>query len=103
MNPDQLSTTDHDLLVEVRVEMKGLREDVKNLADDTKDRLARLEESKLDKANFHDHTTQSATTHLDHETRLRFIERYVWGAIAIIGLVNIALGIYVVAATLHTH
>ena len=103
MNPDQLTTTDHDLLVELRVEMKGLRTDVKALTDDTKERLTRLEESKIDKDTFIDHTKDTDKKHQDYETRLRFLERYAWGAIAIIGLVNIALGAYVVIATLHPH
>jgi hypothetical protein len=53
--------TDHDILIELRTEMRLLRETIRSSADGT--------QTKLD----------------DHEKRLRFIERWMWIAIGIIG------------------
>ena len=64
------STTDHDLLIELKSEMVGLRADVKDLKDGTKERIR------------------------DHEVRLRFIERYMWLAIGALGLIEFGLQIY---------
>ena len=58
------STQDHDLLIELRTEMRGVRDDIQKLTDGTAKQIA------------------------DHELRLRFVEKYVWGAIAILGVVN---------------
>lgn len=49
--------SDHDLLIELRTEMRGLRDEVRKLNDGNAEKIA------------------------DHETRLRRIERYVWLAI----------------------
>jgi hypothetical protein len=62
---DRRQNSDHDLLIELRTEMQGVRRDIKELTDGTAGKLS------------------------DHETRLRFIEKYVWGAIAIIGFINL--------------
>jgi hypothetical protein len=76
--PNPQSTQDHDLLIELRTEMRGVREDIQKLTDGTAKRLADLEG---------DHVTREEKG--DLETRLRFVEKYVWGAIAIIGLLNL--------------
>lgn len=76
--PGNLNLQDHDLLIELRTEMQGMRKDIKDLKDGTATRLMSLET---------DHVTRKE--HDDHETRMRFVEKYVWGAIAIIGLVNL--------------
>jgi hypothetical protein len=75
--PDRRQNTDHDLLVELRTEMKAVREDIRELRDGTAARLSSLEADRVTQKEF-----------MDHEDRIRFIERYVWGAIAIIGLIN---------------
>ena len=56
-------TTDHDLLVELRTEFKGMRADIKDIKDNTSARLAALEG---------DHVTTKEFA--DHEKRLRSIE-----------------------------
>lgn len=56
---------DHDLLITLIGEVKGLREEVGKMSTDTKDKLK------------------------DHEDRLRAIERYVWGAIAVLGALQV--------------
>jgi hypothetical protein len=76
-NPNT-SIQDHDLLIELRTEMQGVRSDLKEIKDGTALRLSKLEEDHVSRTDFN-----------DHENRMRFMERYIWGAIAIIGLINL--------------
>jgi hypothetical protein len=49
MNDDTREhTPDHDIIIELRTEVKGMRADLKGFSDDTKERLIRVEENKLD-------------------------------------------------------
>lgn len=59
-----------DLLIEMRTQMVAIRADIKELKDGT------------------------TTTLNDHETRLRFIERYMWLAIGVVGLLEFALNVW---------
>ena len=77
---------DHDLLIELRTEMRGVREDIRSLSDGTATRLSSLEV---------DHVTRIERN--DLEVRLRFVEKYVWGAIGIIGLINLIGFAYIVS------
>ncbi len=61
--------TDHDILIELRTEMRLLRETLKEAGDGTKESLT------------------------DHEKRLRFIERWMWLAIGAIALTQFVLTI----------
>lgn len=67
---ESYSTNDHDLLIELRTEIIGMRTDIKAMKDDSKETIA------------------------DHEVRLRFIERYMWLAIGALGLVEFGLQIW---------
>jgi len=84
--PDRRQNSDHDLLVTLHEQVKQIRVDIKELKDGTSDRLKTLED---------DRVTQKE--HLDHENRIRFIEKYVWGAIGIIGLINIIGFAYIIS------
>jgi hypothetical protein len=74
----EINLQDHDLLIELKTEVRALRGDIKELKDGTAQQLSNLKD---------DHVTRKE--HEDHETRIRFVEKYVWGAIAIIGLINL--------------
>lgn len=67
--PDQRNI-DHDLLIELKTKLDGVLDALKELKDGT---AARIE---------------------DHEKRIRFIERYVSGAIAVGVVAEIAARIY---------
>jgi len=70
------NSQDHDLLVALHEQVKQVRIDIKEIKDGT---AVRIE---------------------DHETRIRFIEKYVWGAVAVIGILNfIGLGGLILLAT----
>lgn len=71
--------------------MKALRADIKEIKDGTATRLAALEEHKLDKQEADRLYQEHLKKHDDFETRLRFIEKYMWAAIGILGVVQIAI------------
>jgi hypothetical protein len=87
------NSTDHDLLIELRTEMKGMRADIKSFNDDTKERLASLQEKKLDKDEFGKFILEDSKQNDDHERRIRFLERWgwaAWGAVCVIEFGTIA-------------
>jgi hypothetical protein len=63
--------TDHDLILEMRGDIKLLQADVREIKDS--------QSKKLD----------------DHEERIRFIERWVWGAVAVLYVANVIFGFYI--------
>lgn len=88
-------TPDHDVLIELRTEMRGMRGDLKSFSDDTRDRLARLEENKLDKAGFTDYQLQVKSSQDDHERRLRFLERWGWTIWGGLSLLEFGIVVYI--------
>lgn len=60
--------TDHDLLIELRTEFKGMREDIKTIKDN------------------------SAIVSEDHETRIRSLEKSVWTSGGIASGIGIVAG-----------
>ncbi len=71
MDNKDTNQLDHDLLIELRTEMRGLRDEVRKLNDGNSEKIQ------------------------DHEKRLRAIEKYVWGAIGAIGIIEFIIGAYV--------
>jgi len=71
------SLIDHDLLIEIKVKVEDLKNSVNQLKEDQAKRADNLEAEKASQADVD-----------DHETRLRFIERYVWAALGVIGVLN---------------
>ena len=63
--------SDHDLLIELRGDVKALRAEVKDINDNTK------------------------TTLSDHESRIRFMERWQWMAIGAVGVIEVIIGWYI--------
>jgi hypothetical protein len=81
--PDEYSiqdSSDHDLLIELRTEMRGVRDDIKRFNDDTKLQLGALQGKKLEKDEFSRFLIEDAKSNDDHERRLRFLERWFWTA-----------------------
>lgn len=67
-----LAQTDHDLLIRVDENLRNLRLDFQTLTGDTT--------KKID----------------DHESRIRFIEKYVWAVVGLLGaiqVVSVVIGI----------
>lgn len=51
-------------------------------------RIERVEVLKLQASDFVSYKGEQATNHQDYETRLRFIERYLWAALGILALIQ---------------
>lgn len=71
--PNGLS--DHDLLIELRTEMRGVRSDVKDLRDNTTKRVDDLENDKANRDEMMNLKRDADKIHDDHETRLRNLEK----------------------------
>ncbi len=82
---DQELTNDHDLLVELRTEFRGMREDIKDLKDGTASRLNALEK-KTDDLEAQKATKQELEkidTRLD---RVRTTLNYMIGGLIIVNI-----------------
>lgn len=65
-----MDQNDHDLIIEMRQDIKALRADISDLKDNTKAILS------------------------DHEKRIRFLERYTWMALGVVYIVDAIIGFY---------
>ena len=66
-----INNDDHDLLIELRTEMQGIRKDIKDLKDGTTERISKLENDKANKKDFEELYTKVNT---DVENRIRALE-----------------------------
>jgi hypothetical protein len=82
--PTGLNRPDRDLLISLDTKVTLMAADIKEMKDDTKERLAYLETEKLDKDIFNQEIKTSVVTQKDHELRLRRLE--LWGAMVAGGL-----------------
>jgi hypothetical protein len=73
---DSQTSTDHDQLIELKVLVVGIKNDIKNLSDGTATRITSLENEKLDlKDSYPVLYKQGVDQNLnDHETRLNTLE-----------------------------
>lgn len=98
MDRSQNEREDRDLLIELRTEVRGIREDVKDIKLDTASRLTKVEQEKLDRTEFNRIHAEIMTENADHETRLRDIEKQRWivggAATAISMAASFAISIY---------
>lgn len=63
--------SDHDVLIELRTEVRGMRDDIKKGADDTKERLILLGANKVEKEEFHQWQISHATENALKEEAMR--------------------------------
>lgn len=83
----QWSRDDRDLLVELRTEVRAISQSLKEIKDETTARVAVIENGKVDKTDLITIKNASDVIHVDHEKRLRSVERSIWiyiGAAAIL-------------------
>jgi len=83
------SMNDHDLLIVIHTTVKHLIENMKELKDNTVDRVTSLELEKMSRDEAERRHKESDGIHRDHELRLRRLET--WGAMAAGGLFVIEL------------
>lgn len=96
MNEDQAMTpiSDHDILIELRSEMRGLRGDLKTLNTTTASQIGGLQASKLDKDEFAQFRIADEKIKDDHEKRIRRLERWVLLGLGALGVVEFLVQIY---------
>ena len=74
------TTSDHDLLIKINTTVDDLKISVKQLTE--RDGFYVLKE------DYNVFLTAQIKTNDDRETRLRFLERYVWIGIALVGVIE---------------
>jgi len=82
----ELNREERDLLIELRTEMRAVRVDIKQLSDNTTARLALVESNKIDKEDVERMSIETSKTLSDHELRIRFTEKYMWGALGVLAV-----------------
>lgn len=68
---NQKKSSDHDLLIELRTEMQNVRNDIKELKDNTANRIVNLEKDKADRQVV---DGLQKTVNENHEVRIRKLE-----------------------------
>lgn len=81
--------------------MRGVRSDLKEMRDGTTKQILDLQNQKLDRTEANRIQAENMSVTSDHETRIRFIERYMWLAIGALTIVQFAAP-YIKAAILRT-
>jgi hypothetical protein len=99
---------DHDLLIRVDTKLdrasqdltnlgqrvEEVRHDVSVLSDNMEVKIAAAVSGKANTVDIIEMKKDADKVHDDHERRLRFLERYVWGAIAVVAVGEFAVGIF---------
>lgn len=95
------SQGNRDLLIELKTQMigvgeslAGLRVEVKEIKDGIKSDIESLKSDKLSRAEALRLQAEAETVREDVEVRLRFLERYVWGAFAVISVLTFLLSYF---------
>lgn len=92
-NNTKQADPDHDLLIELRTEMRGIRGDIKEIKDNSAERLNRLEDGKVDKADLDKLVQQKEKEHATFATKddlkvlreeMSPVKKVTYGAITII-------------------
>ena len=107
---EEIKGNDHDLLIELRTEMRGLRQDLKTLSDGVSTRVTNLENTKLDKMDAKEEFKRIAELaeskakeifntktdeDKDHETRLRATEKFQENLIGKLSIITVVTSIIV--------
>jgi hypothetical protein len=96
MEEPKTISPDHDLLIELRTEMRGLRDDFKESANLVTGQISALQTGKVDKDDFNRFIISYEKSKDDHERRLRSTE--VWKYYLIAGLTIFEVLIQVILA-----
>lgn len=67
--------SDHDLLIELRTEMRAMRGELKDMRDNIGRRVEDLEDNKVSVEEWHSSRGDAEKIHNDHEARLRSLEK----------------------------
>ena len=89
---------DHDLLIELKVQIKQVSVDIKDLKDGTTKRIDDLERDKVDKKEF---DSLKNSVYVENEKRLRSLENKVGNFWVTVSLYSIALGALATVLIMH--
>lgn len=95
MTPKKDSNT--DILVAIatlETKLDILSEDVSEIKNGTKADIEFLKTDKISRNEMVRINTDQTTLNVDFESRLRFIEKYMWGAIAVVSAAVFALNYF---------
>lgn len=95
MPDEQKQSSDHDLIVEIKTELKLFREESRNTNNDTKERLIKLGENKLEKDAFATFLQSDSIFKKDHEVRVRKVESWGQMAIGALFIIDALIGWYI--------
>lgn len=82
---------DRDLLVELRTEMSGVRQDIKELKDNLSARILLVETAKHDKDDALARIKEEDALHVDYEKRIRNLERWMFMGTGALLLLQVVL------------
>jgi len=85
-------SNDHDLLVELRTEMRGVRTDIQDMRSGLATRVLNLESNAVSKIQFDDHETRIRTVEKKADYALTTIR--VWGSVAFALLSLLEIGLH---------
>lgn len=95
------SQGNRDLLIELKTQSTQLKEgigelrsDIKEIKDGVKTDIEFLKADKISRAESTRLQVESQTNYNDHETRLRFIERYMWAGLAVVSAATFLLNYF---------
>lgn len=88
----EINTTDHDLLIELRTEMRNIRSDIKELKEGTTQRIQILERDKADRQEVE---FLQKKLNEDIENRIRKLEEYRSRYFIMMSLYTAAVGIMI--------
>lgn len=73
-----LNRIERDMLVSLDTKVTLMAQDIKDIKNDTKERLIDIEKEKLDSEVFNIEVKAAAVIHQDHEMRLRKHDYIIW-------------------------
>lgn len=65
---------DHDILIEVRTQVKDMRSDMRDMQNNLVGRMKACEDNKMEKTEFTKFIENTTKVHEDHEKRIRTLE-----------------------------
>ena len=77
MNTESSNTSDHDLLITLHEQVRGIRDDIKDIKDNLNSRVTKLEDGKIDRKELE--TLQSD---------VKWLQRIAYGGLGIISAIQ---------------
>lgn len=79
---------DHDILITLVTKVEGLSDKIEEMSQNIIKRLERVEIQKFSASDAMVFKSEQEGVNQDHEGRIRALEKFYWGAIAVLAIVN---------------